>query len=50
MISHRLSTVRQADQILVLDNSRLIEAGTHDQLIAANGHYATLYAMQASRF
>ncbi|GHO89241.1 ABC transporter ATP-binding protein [Dictyobacter formicarum] len=50
MISHRLSTVRQADQILVLDRQRIVESGTHDQLLATGGHYATLYEMQAGRY
>jgi ATP-binding cassette, subfamily B, bacterial len=41
-IAHRLSTVRNADQIAVLDHGRVLEAGTHDSLIADNGHYADL--------
>jgi len=43
VIAHRLSTVRTADRILVLDRGRIIEEGTHDGLLAANGHYAELY-------
>jgi ATP-binding cassette subfamily B protein len=43
-IAHRLSTVRNADQIAVLDHGRVLEAGTHDSLIAGNGHYADLAA------
>ncbi|MGH3938041.1 MAG: ABC transporter ATP-binding protein [Pseudonocardiaceae bacterium] len=43
-IAHRLSTVRDADQILVIDHGRIIESGTHASLIANNGHYATLAA------
>jgi ATP-binding cassette subfamily B protein len=43
-IAHRLSTVRDADQIVVLDRGRVAEIGTHDELIAAGGRYATLVA------
>ncbi len=48
VIAHRLSTVERADQIIVLDAGRIIESGTHADLLAANGHYATLYRMQFS--
>ena len=47
LISHRFSTVRMADQIVVLDQGRIIEQGTHAQLLAAGGHYAQLFALQA---
>jgi ATP-binding cassette, subfamily B, bacterial len=47
LISHRFSTVRMADQIAVLDRGRLIEKGSHEQLMAAAGHYAQLFALQA---
>lgn len=43
-IAHRLSTVREADQIAVLDHGRVVEVGTHTSLLAGNGHYATLAA------
>lgn len=46
LISHRFSTVSMADRILVLDNGRLVETGTHKELIAKNGQYATLYGFQ----
>ena len=43
VIAHRLSTVRNADAIMVLDHGRIIERGTHEQLIAAGGVYYQLY-------
>jgi ATP-binding cassette, subfamily B, bacterial len=46
VIAHRLSTVRSADQILVLDQGRLVEAGTHADLVEAGGLYTTLYRTQ----
>jgi len=46
IVSHRVSTVRSADQILVLDDGAIIERGTHDQLVARNGVYAELYRKQ----
>ena len=46
VIAHRLSTVEKADRILVMAAGRLVETGTHAELLAHNGHYATLYRMQ----
>jgi ATP-binding cassette subfamily B protein len=46
VIAHRLSTVREADQILVIDDGRIVERGTHEELIAAGGLYAELYRTQ----
>ncbi|MET7609509.1 ABC transporter ATP-binding protein [Streptomyces seoulensis] len=46
VIAHRLSTVRAADQILVVEAGRIVERGTHDQLLAARGRYAELYRTQ----
>ena len=46
VIAHRLSTVRDADQILVVDDGRIVERGTHDELLAAGGAYADLYRTQ----
>lgn len=48
VIAHRLSTVEKADRIIVMDGGRLVESGTHGELVAANGQYAALYRMQFS--
>jgi ABC-type multidrug transport system fused ATPase/permease subunit len=46
VIAHRLSTVRHADQILVIDNGRIVERGTHDELVAAGGTFRQLHDAQ----
>ena len=50
LISHRFSTVRIADRILVLDKGSVLEEGTHEQLMNKGGRYATLYRMQSERY
>ena len=50
LISHRFSTVRHADRICVLEHGRVIELGTHDELMALGGRYRTMFDLQASRF
>ena len=50
LISHRFSTVRHADRICVLEHGRVIELGTHDELMALNGRYRTMFDLQAQRF
>jgi ATP-binding cassette subfamily B protein/subfamily B ATP-binding cassette protein MsbA len=46
VIAHRLSTIRHATQILVIDAGTVLERGTHEELLAANGRYAELYRQQ----
>ncbi len=50
LISHRFSTVRHADRICVLEQGRVIELGTHEELMALGGRYRTMFELQASRF
>lgn len=50
LISHRFSTVRQADRICVLEAGRLVELGSHDELMALGGRYRTMFDLQAARF
>ena len=50
LISHRFSTVRMADRILVLDKGQIIEIGSHEELINRNGHYAELFLLQAKGY
>jgi ATP-binding cassette subfamily B protein len=50
VISHRFSTVRRADRIVVIEDGRVVEDGSHDELLESAGRYAHLYLLQASRF
>jgi ATP-binding cassette subfamily B protein len=50
LVSHRFSTVRMADRIVVLDGARIVDTGSHDELMARGGLYAELYGIQASAY
>lgn len=49
-IAHRLSTIAAMDRLIIMDNGNIVEQGTHDQLLAINGHYASLWARQSGGF
>ena len=49
-IAHRLSTIARMDRLIVLDHGRIVEQGTHDQLLRLNGHYAALWQRQSGGF
>ena len=50
LVSHRFSTVRMADLIVVLDGARIVEVGSHDALMAKRGQYAKLYGIRAAAY
>src|SRR6185295_3824195 len=50
LISHRFSTVRHADRICVLENGKVVELGSHDELMDLDGRYRTMFDLQAQRF
>lgn len=50
LISHRFSSVRNADRIYVLQDGRVTEAGTHEELMDLDGHYAELFQLQAAAY
>jgi ATP-binding cassette, subfamily B, bacterial len=50
LISHRFSTVRMADRIVVLEHGRVVEQGMHEELVALGGRYAELFALQAAGY
>ena len=50
LVSHRFSTVRMADLIIFIDEGRAIEIGSHDELLAPEGRYAELFALQAAAY
>ena len=50
LVSHRFSTVRMADLIVVLDGSRVVEVGSHEELMTKGGQYSELYGIQAAAY
>jgi ATP-binding cassette subfamily B multidrug efflux pump len=49
-IAHRLSTIARMDRLIVLDNGRIVEQGSHHELLRLNGHYASLWRRQSGGF
>jgi ATP-binding cassette subfamily B multidrug efflux pump len=49
-IAHRLSTISRMDRLVIFDHGRIVEQGTHDELLRANGHYAALWRRQSGGF
>ena len=50
LVSHRFSTVRHVDRICVVEDGRVVEIGSHDELMARGGRYRTMFELQAQRF